>query len=209
MCTAAVPASASAGDALALVESLLGGLAGEDDVAGLPSEVVAERLRALERIDAISAAIRGRHLEVCDAQDGHLADGQRTARSWLVHRTRVTRRQAAEYKEEQLLAQAHPMLHAALAEGWVLSKSEALQLAKWTRATPAEYRAEPEDLVVTAARARMGLRDLARICGEIRDRTARPGPGPDPDGADGEDSQDEADRDRPVWAGMTFGGGPG
>ena len=96
MCTAVVPASASAGDALGVVESLLGGLAGEEDVAGLPSEVVAERLRALERIDAIGAAIRGRYLEAFDAQDAHLADGQRTTRTWLVHCTRVTRRQAAE-----------------------------------------------------------------------------------------------------------------
>jgi len=210
MCTAAVPASASAGDALGAVESLLAGLAGEDDVAGLPGEVVAERLRALERIDAIAAAVRGRHLEVFDAQDGHLADGQRTARTWLVHCTRITRRQAAEHKEQQLLAQAHPVLHAALAEGWVLSTSEALQVARWTRQIPKEYRATAEELVVAAARAGADLRGLARICGEIREQTARPDPGPDPapgpDGEDGENGQDEEDRDRAVWLGTTFQG---
>jgi hypothetical protein len=47
MFTAAVPAGASAGEALRLVESLLGWLAGED-AAGLPAQVAAERLRALE-----------------------------------------------------------------------------------------------------------------------------------------------------------------
>jgi hypothetical protein len=61
MCTAAVPASASAGDALGTVESLL---------------------------------------------------------------------------ETQVLAHSHPVLHAALAEGWVLSTSEALQVARWTRQIP-------------------------------------------------------------------------
>jgi hypothetical protein len=86
MCTAAVPASASAGDALGLVESLLGSLAGED-AAGLSAEVAAERLRALERVDAIGAALRGRYLQAFDAQDGPVADGQRTAGAWLVHCT--------------------------------------------------------------------------------------------------------------------------
>src|SRR6516164_11214307 len=121
MFTAAVPAGASAGEALGLVESLLGSLAGED-AAGLPAEVAAERLRALERVDAIGAAMRGRYLEVFDAQDGHMADGQRTARTWLVHVTRVTKRQAAEHKAVQALARNHPVLVAALAEGCVISK---------------------------------------------------------------------------------------
>jgi len=120
MCTAAVPASASAEDALGLVEALLGSLAGED-AAELPAEVLAGRLRALERVDAIGAALRGRYLEAFDAQDGSVADGQRTARAWLVHSTRVTRGQAAEHRAVQALARRHPVLTAALAEGWVLS----------------------------------------------------------------------------------------
>jgi Domain of unknown function (DUF222) len=206
MDAATIPASA--GDALDVVESLLAGLAAEDNVAGLPGEVVAERLRALERIDAIAAAVRGRHLEVFDAQDGHLADGQRTTRSWLVHTTRITRRQAAEHQEAQLLARSHPVLHAALAEGWVLSKSEALQVARWTRQIPKEYRTKAEEIVVTAARAGADLRDLARICGEIREQTARPdpGPGPGPGPGNSQDGEDEEDRDRAVWVGTTFEG---
>jgi hypothetical protein len=135
MFTAAVPAGAS--EALGLVESLLGSLAGED-AAGLPAEVAAERLRALERVDAVGAALRGRYLQVFDAQDGPVADGQRTARAWLVHCTRVTKGQAAEHRAVQGLARDHPVLLAGLAEGWVLTKSVALQLAKWTRVIPEE-----------------------------------------------------------------------
>ena len=93
MCTAAVPASA--GEAFGMLESLLGSLAGQDP-AGLPAAVVAERLRALERADAVGAALRGRYLDAFDAQDGPVSDGQRTSRTWLVHSTRVTRGQAAE-----------------------------------------------------------------------------------------------------------------
>jgi uncharacterized protein YoaH (UPF0181 family) len=94
MCTTVVPASS--GEALGLVESLLRSLTGEDP-AGLATEVVAEQLRALERIDAVSSAVRGRLLEVFDAQDGPISDGQRTIRSWLVNCTRVTKGQAAEW----------------------------------------------------------------------------------------------------------------
>jgi Domain of unknown function (DUF222) len=195
MCTAAVPASASAEDALGLVEALLGSLAREDP-AELSAELVAERLRALERVDAIGAAIRGRYLEVFDAQDAHMADGQRTSRTWLVHCTRVTRGQAAEHKAVQALAQGHKVLLAALAEGWVLSKSEAVQLAKWICAIPEEYREQAEEIVVAAARAGADLRALAAICSEIRYRTAPP------------DRDDETDKhlDRGVSFDTTFEG---
>jgi hypothetical protein len=173
MCTAAVPADA--GEALGLVESLLGSLAGED-AAGLPAEVAAGRLRALERVDAVGAALRGRYLQVFDAQDGPVADGQRTARAWLVHCTRVSRGQAAEHRAVQGLARDHPVLLAGLAEGWVLTKSVALQVARWTRVIPEEYRDQAEEIVVGAARAGADLRALAAICAEIRSRTAQPDP---------------------------------
>jgi len=58
----------------------------------------------------------------------------------------------------------------------VLTKSVALQVAKWTRVIPAEFRGEAEEIVVAAARAGADLRALAAICGEIRARTARPDP---------------------------------
>jgi Domain of unknown function (DUF222) len=177
MCTAAAPLSAR--EALRMLPVLLGVLA-RTDPAGEPSAALAETLHVMEQADAVAAAVRGRYLEAFDAQDGHLADGQRTTRTWLVNVTRVTRGQAAEYRAEQVLARQHPVLHAALAEGHVLSKSHALQVAKWTRAIPDEYRAQAEELVVAAARAGADLRALAAICAEIRYRTA----GPDPEDAD-------------------------
>jgi hypothetical protein len=70
----------------------------------------------------------------------------------------------------------YPVLLAALAEGYVLTKSVALQLAKWTRVIPEEYRGEAEEILVAAARAGADLRALAAICAEIRYRTARPDP---------------------------------
>src|SRR5580692_6607712 len=113
MCAATVPATAA--EALGMLESALGFLAAED-AADLSGQAAADRLRALERHDAIEAAIRARLLQVFDAQDGHLADGQRTTRAWLVHSLRVTKGQAAEYQALQALASDHQILLDALAE---------------------------------------------------------------------------------------------
>src|ERR1700746_2407771 len=106
MTTATIPSSSD--DTLALVESLLGSLAAPDqDPAGVHPEVTADRLRALERIDAGGAAGRGRLLGAFDAAGGPAGDGHRTTRAWLVHATRITRAQAAEHKAVQALAAGH------------------------------------------------------------------------------------------------------
>ncbi len=100
MCTVTVPASA--GEALEMLKSAqrvqraaLGFLA-DMDAAGMPAQALAECLEGLEQADAVEAAARGQLLAAFDAQDGSVADGQRTTRTWLVHVTRVTRGQAAE-----------------------------------------------------------------------------------------------------------------
>jgi hypothetical protein len=131
-----------------------------------------------EALAMLESAVRGWMLQVFDAQDGHLADGQRTTRTWLVHSTRVTKGQAAEYQAIQALARDHRVLLAALAEGCVLTKSVAFQLARWTRPIPAEYRGKAEEILVAAARAGADLRSLAAICAEIRAYTAQPDPDP-------------------------------
>ena len=177
MCTAAPPLTAR--DKLALAESLLAGLAG-DDAAGQPVAVLADGLRAMERIDAAGAALRARLLHAFDAQQGPVADGQRTTRTWLVNCLRITKGQAGEYKALQALAAKHEPLLAGLRDR-VLTKSEALLLARWTMAIPEEFRDEAEEILVTAARAGVGLPSLAALCAEIRERTAGPDPGGDPD----------------------------
>jgi Domain of unknown function (DUF222) len=177
MCQGTGPATWA--QAQAMLDDAIRFMAAED-TAGLPAEAAAERLRALECHDAVEAAVRGRLLAGFSAQDGPVADGHRSIRAWLVHGTRVTRGQAAEHQAVQALAEHHPALNAALAEGGPLSKSEALLLAKWTRSIPAEYRGEAEDLLVAAAGRGVDLRGLGALCAEIRARTAEA----DPDGRD-------------------------
>ncbi|HLN71456.1 MAG TPA: hypothetical protein VK280_29830 [Streptosporangiaceae bacterium] len=164
MCVTTVPASA--GEALGMLEAALGFLA-DMDAAGMPTQAAAECLQGLERADAIEAAARGQLLAAFDAQDGSVADGQRTARTWLVHVTQVTRGQAAEHKAVQALAEGHRRLLAGL-RGQALTKSVALQLAKWTAAMPEAFREQAEEILVAAARGGVDLRGLAAICAEIR-----------------------------------------
>jgi hypothetical protein len=178
-----------------MLVSLLGCLASRD-AAELPTQVLADGLRLLEQADAVGAAMRGRWLQAFDSQDGPVADGQRTARAWLVHTSGVTKGQAAEHQAVQALARQHPVLLAALAEGHVLTKSAALQVARWTRPIPEEYRDQAEEIVVAAARAGADLRALAAICAEIRYRTARPDPG----------DEDDTYLDRGVSVETTFDG---
>jgi len=96
-----------------------------------------------------------------------------------VHIARVTRAQAAQYKAIQALPRDHQPLLAGLRTGAVTT-SEALQLAKWTVAIPAEFRGPAEEILVAAAGAGADLRALAQICAEILSRTVPP----DPDGDD-------------------------
>ena len=85
-----------------------------------------------------------------------------------MHVTRVTRGQAAEHKAVQALAEGHRVLLAGLREGDVITKSVALQLAKWTAAIPEDFRQQAEEILVAAAQAGADLRALAAICAEMR-----------------------------------------
>ena len=170
---------AGAGELLDILETTAGLLA-DLDAAGLPSVVLGDSLAGMERLDAVLAAARSRLLAAFDATDGHLADGQRTLRAWAVNVLGVTKGQAGEYLALRGLARDHAVLRAGLRDK-VVPKSLALQLARWTRDIPGEYRPKAEEILVMAARAGARLRELAAIYAEIRSHTAPPDPdGPDP-----------------------------
>src|SRR5579863_2554493 len=162
------------GEELAKLRSSVGYLA-DLDAAQLPAEALAGYIRELIQADAVATVALARLLAAYDAKDGHQADGQRSLGAWLVHMARVTRAQAAQYKAVQALAGNHEPLLAGLRTRAV-TKSVALQLAKWTQQIPAEFRAQAEKILVAAARAGANLRALAQICAEIRSRTVPPDP---------------------------------
>ncbi|MGH3258407.1 MAG: DUF222 domain-containing protein [Streptosporangiaceae bacterium] len=176
MSIAAIPAGG--GEALAKLLFSAGYLA-DLDAAQLPAEVLGQCIRELVQADAVITAALAPMLAAFDAKDGHQADGQKSLRTWLVHMARVTRGQAAQYLAIRALPRDHQPLLAGLRTR-ALTTSEALQLAKWTRAIPAEFRGQAEEILVAAARAGADLRALAQICAEILSRTVPP----DPDGND-------------------------
>ena len=176
MSTVMVPASAA--DALGMLEAALGFLA-DSDAAEMPAALLAEILAGLEQADSVEAAARARLLAAFDAQDGSITFGQRTTRTFLVHCLRVTRGQAGQHQAVQALGRRDSPLLAGLRDK-VLTRSEALQVAAWTRAIPEELRRQAEQILVAAARAGADLRALAAICAEIRARTAPPDPDDDP-----------------------------
>jgi hypothetical protein len=174
--TVAVPANAA--EALKMLHAAAGCLA-DVEAAELPAVVLGQFLRELAQADGVLAVAWARYLAAFDAKDGHLADGQRTLRTWVVKVLRVTRRQAARYKATQALTRDHEPLLAGL-RGHAITKSVALRLAEWTAAIPDEFRGQAEEILVAAARAGADERALAQICFEIKYRTAPP----DPDGKD-------------------------
>ena len=174
----AVAVPASAAEAIQMSHTSAGYLA-DLDAAQLPAEALGQYIRELVQADAVITAALAQMLAAYDAKDGHLSDGQRSLGAWLVHMARVTRGHAAEYKAMRALPRDHEPLLAGL-RAKAVTKSMALQLAKWTREIPAEFRGQAEEILVAAARAGADLRALAQICAEIRSRTVPP----DPDGRD-------------------------
>ena len=76
-------APGNGGEALAKLNFLAGYLA-DLDAAELPAEVLGQYIRELVQADAVITAALAPMLAAYDAKDGHLADGQRSLRTWLV-----------------------------------------------------------------------------------------------------------------------------
>src|SRR5215467_9058381 len=111
-------APASASDAMDMVQAGLSYLAAADPTA-LPAETQAACLRALERTDAISTAVRAWFLAAFTAGQGYSGDADYSPRAWLMHQTGITRGAAASHTAWAKRAETHPRVVAALAAGEV------------------------------------------------------------------------------------------
>ena len=115
MSTAPVaPAFASVGEAMDMARAALGYLAAAD-AAQLAAETQAECLRDLERADAVLTAARASFLSAFTVGNGYSADADYSARSWLMHRTGITRGAAVSHTAWANRAETHPAVVAALA----------------------------------------------------------------------------------------------
>src|SRR6478672_9744183 len=126
---AAAPAFASAGEAMEMARAALGYLAAAD-AAQLSDEAQATCLRRLEQTDAVAAAARASFLSAFTAGKGYSADADYSARTWLMHKTGITRGAAASHTAWANRAETHPAVVAALAGGEV-SESYGRTICQW------------------------------------------------------------------------------
>jgi hypothetical protein len=189
------PAFTSETDALDLLDSALAYLAAADPTQR-PTALQARCLTVLERADARITAARARNLAAFNAAQGHCDDGDYSARSWLIHKTRVTKATAVEHTGWSRRTGTNPRIIAALATEDLFSKSYARTICHWTDKLPDDCRDSADAILVSAALMGMDLPDLAALAAEIEARS-RPDV-PDEDGLRFED--------RAVKLETTFGG---
>jgi hypothetical protein len=173
-----VTAPASAREALDMVRAGLGYLAATDPTQ-LATDEQAQVLRELEQDDAVLTAARASSLAAFTSGQGYSADADYSPRAWLIHQTGVTRGAAAAHTAWARRAAGHRLVLAAMAAGQI-SESYARALCAWTGKLPEESREAAEKILLAAAAAGMGLRDLAELAGEMYQRSRPDRPDEDP-----------------------------
>jgi Domain of unknown function (DUF222) len=171
-------APASASEALDMVRAGLGFLAAADPTQ-LPDEIQALILRELEQDEAVLTAARAWSLAAFTAGQGYCADADYSPRAWLMHRTGITRGAAAAHTAWAQRTRGHRLVLAAMAAR-AISESYARTICRWTDKLPGESREAADDILLAAARAGMGLRDLAELAGEMYQRSRPDQPDQDP-----------------------------
>jgi hypothetical protein len=172
-------------------------LAGTDWPA-LGSHSQGMALRSLGSVMAKLTAVHAGALGAFDAGGGYGADGHPSARSWLQHQTRITRKAAREMGQSKDRLAAHPLLWTALAAGEI-SETWASQFAAWTSRLPAEEVDAADKILLDAAKAGLDLRpDIEKLAQAIYEAVKGREPSPDEPG--------DGFADRGVRMGTTIGG---
>ena len=186
---------ASTGEALGMLTSAMRYLTAAE-ATQMPAAEQAQCLITLERLDAMETAARASILAAFTTAQGYREDGDYSARSWLMHHTRVTKGTAIGHTGWSRRGHLHARVLAALATGDLLSESYARMICGWTDRLPEGCRDNADGILVGAAEMGMDLPDLAGLAAEIEARS-RPEV-PDEDGP--------RFGDRAVKLETTFGG---
>ena len=189
----AVSSPVNTDEAVKMLRAAMGFL--YENASEMVTEEQAQCLHALEQVNSMSTATRACVLGSFISGQGYAADADYSPRSWLIHRTRVTKSAATAYTTWVRRAAAHPLVAAALAEGHVLSESYGRKLCEWTDKLPEDCRDAADAILVAAARAGADQQDLVELAMEIYARSH-----PDDDGPD------DGFEDRQVRVETTLGG---
>ncbi|HEY1644492.1 MAG TPA: DUF222 domain-containing protein [Streptosporangiaceae bacterium] len=159
--------------AVAAAQSALEFLAGAD-AGALPEVELADCLKALERIAGAQTVARARILAAFSARGVFEDDGARSAKSWLVAQTRVTRGAAGASMGWMRRLAVHPQIADALAAARI-SESWARQLSEWSDMMPPDVREDADKIFLSAACCPgLTLADLSQLAEEMYQRTAPP-----------------------------------
>ena len=172
-------APAGVADALAMLRAGVSYLAAADP-AGLTAAEQAEVLIKMEQCDAIGTAARSWFLGAFVSAQGPAADGDASARTWVLRKTGVTRGCAAGRVGWYRRAQAHPLVAAALAEGGRVSESMGKVICGHTDKLPPADRDSADAILLGVARAGAREHDIARLAAQMYERSRSGMPDEDP-----------------------------
>jgi hypothetical protein len=173
-----LPAFPSVAGAMAAVQAGLRFLAAAD-ATQMSAQAQAEALQMMARASAVVTAGRASVLSALTAGQGYSADADYSPRAWLMHKTRVTRVVAAAHTAWAKRTMTHPQVMAALAAE-EMSESYGRAICTWTGKLPGDCRPAADAILLSAARAGMGLRDLAGLAAEMYERSRPDRPDEDP-----------------------------
>ena len=176
--TATVPPPASTSDALDMYLASLRYLTAVDPTAMMTVEQ-ARCLTVLEQGRAMGTVAQASVLGAFTAGEGYTSDGEYSHRSWLIHRTGITRAAAMACSAWARCIREHPKIAGAMTTG-VMSESWARALCEITGKLPTAEDVDTADgILVWAALHGAVLAELVSLATEIYARSLPDG-GPDP-----------------------------
>jgi hypothetical protein len=188
-------APTSAGAALAMAEAAFDFL-NSADLAGLPGEMLAEGLKQWTRLDAKRAAAEAKLTGAFDAQQGYVAQAQRSTGAWL----RLFAGQTDAAARGQVASAKRHAAHRAVADAESrgdFSESYGRWICTAVRKFPRDDQGAVEEILVEAAAQGLQIEDLAMLAAEIMQRIH-------PNGMP--EDEDRIDAERGVTLGKTLGG---
>src|ERR1700677_4416202 len=156
----------SVADAVGMLESAMGFLAGAD-FPHLSCAEMSGALRALERADAVEAVVRGKLIRMFDLSGGPAADAHQGVGAWLGWETAITGPQVKAHRFWARQVDEHRPIIAAMTSGRHMPASLAARCCGWTRRIPLESRARADQILADAFQNGAGEIELARIAAEL------------------------------------------
>ena len=189
---APVPAPAGGYSPVSLADALAMRRAGDlylasADPTDFTAAEQAEVLIKMEQGTAIATVAQAWFLGAFVSAQGPAADGDASARTWVLRKTGVTPGCAAGRVGWSHRVRAHPLVAAALAEGGRVSESMGKVIADYTGKLPAADRDAADAILLGVARAGARQDDIARLAAQMyeRSRSGTPDNDPDDSGPDG------------------------